>query len=317
MAVTFSDLVGMVRVLSFDRVQVPVLYLKKQPDPNWLFMLSGGNAVITKNSDSSIIDSTTTTTTLMDYFNAISINPNVISVAMSFGAKDEDLLSDILPTAKNFAGTISLFKKYYSTPTQILNLFKLYIIKHSHYLVDCVTQAQMDCAMNMFCRSERHLALWIAYFVVEDRRVAEAASNMMEIRFTNAPDDFCEGFTSFSSTTPNVDVAMAISDVFHLSDNEQKISMSKDVSKLGVENMFGDNGFWWRYQNYLRLMLEREFGDYSLRTPNMYQSQITLSGETKIYEWYQAHPYQIYQFPDSLLGGTQGDLISGGSGLNY
>jgi len=298
---TISGISTIIRGLAYDKVPTPMLYIKKADSGNLAVQVNGsGLSIVNTTSGNTLLLNVPPTTSLSDCFDVLVSDYGLYSVAQSYAFRDKFLVSDLLPTFKLLTGTVSLFTRYYYSQADVIDLMKVYMVKYRKCLFPSIDDTALQVLLNQLINGiERHLEYWVAYYLVDQRRLDEFASNNLEISFSNAPDEFGSEFSELSLSRNRFDVAVAVGDVFHITDNEQK-KIEKDINRAGNNNFFGDDSFWYRYQMFLRYKFETLFGDYSLRPNDAIVGNIILERPELYNAYFTDYPYAPLQSPEGI-----------------
>jgi hypothetical protein len=193
---------------------------------------------------------------------------------------------------------ITIYAKRLFTDRHLLDIVQKYFLKFST-TKEVVTYENFKAFVNSAnLKDLRHLSLWCAYYLVEQRRLQEYLEAKGGHQFTNS-----ESFGEVPTVAKNVSdfsTSVTVGDVFNLS--EQDPARSSRWDKVSKDNIFDDfNGFWWKYQQHLRLIFEREFGDYSLRTNDGYVTKFNVENLSWYNSHYLEHPHNFNFYPHSKI----------------
>lgn len=196
-------------------------------------------------------------------------------------------------------------RKYFFSDEEIKALFTLYLMRYNMAHCSCLpTDAELQAQLDKInCAKENHVIWWLAFYMIEARRAAELAGNSLEITFTNDESAFCGNVTGSPVLNKQLgSVTASVGDVFSISlDDNAGLNNTEDLSLPGANNIFGDDGFWWRMQNYVREQLERTYMDYSLRPNQVIQSDIILEKSYNVNAYFDSFPYEIWSYPRKVL----------------
>jgi hypothetical protein len=290
----FADIIKGIRSMSYDRFPTPLMYTKRANSSDWKVEVSP-TAISVKEIVSGAVKLNValpnTGEVLLDSFLS---NSNMFSVATSFAFNGSDGLKDLMPLNKPLSGVATIYRKYFFSEESVLSLINDYFVRYRKISCSCVNTANITQLLtDLPCGMDRHLILWVSYYLVERRRVAESANTSFETTFTN-DESLCVGLPTFQSPTSEFNISVTVGDVFSLSDTD-KTSYTEEINRIGAENLFGDNSFWWKYQMYLRILIERQFGDYSLRPNQMMVTQLTLEKDHLLNAYYENYPYTFWE----------------------
>jgi hypothetical protein len=150
--------------------------------------------------------------------------------------------------------------------------------------------------------SEKHLAAWVAYYLVDKRRLYEAAANSIGQSFSDGSD--YTGSTD-ASLGGGVSTTVNIGSVFSITENPTEGFFAEDFNRVGSDNVWGDRySFWFKLMLYLRGFLEETFGDYSLRKDNVIPGYICLTREQDFRAYYDSWPFTLSPLSRGILSKT-------------
>ena len=149
--------------------------------------------------------------------------------------------------------------------------------------------------------SERHLAIWVSYHIVEKRRLYEAASSAIGQSFTDGSDYAGSDMSTATGTTTTTQIGS----VFTITEDPTKGYFYEDFNRVGSDNVLGDRySFWYRLQCWLRDLLETQFGDYSLRKDNVIPGYISLQRELDFRSYYDSYPFTLSPLSRGIVSKT-------------
>lgn len=203
----------------------------------------------------------------------------------------------LMPTEKDLTENVTLFRKYFFSDEEILDVITYYYdrvldIRGVEITDEVVAQLKRP--------SERHLAIWVAYHLVDKRRLYESASSFIGQSFTDGTDyERSEDAGNGMTTTVN------IGSVFSIQEDPKNGYYYDDFNRIGSDNFWGDRySFWYRLMLYLRDLLETQFGDYSLRKDNVMQGQIELRRELDFRSYYDSYPFTLSPLARGIVSKT-------------
>lgn len=148
--------------------------------------------------------------------------------------------------------------------------------------------------------SERHMAIWVSYQLVDKRRLYENASHAIGQMFT----DGSNYVGSSDKGTGNV-TSVQIGSVFSITEDPQTGHLYEDFNRVGSDNVWGDRySFWYKLMVYLRDLLETQFGDYSLRKNNVIPGYVSLQRELDFRSYYDSYPFTLSPLSRGILSKT-------------
>jgi hypothetical protein len=302
-----------IRGLVYDRTPAPLIHLKlKDSSVPHVFSYEKDFAtpekvaksffiLWLKNASNEEVKLGISTNILSDMLEALTaLNSPVIQVATSWNydeyfATSETVAISPIDLKDNL---VTIYAKKLFTDRHLLDIIQKYFLKFST-TKEVVTYENFKSFVDSAnLKDLRHLSLWCAYYLVEQRRLQEYLEAKGGHQFTNS-NSFGE-VPTIAKNVSDFSTSVTVGDVFSLS--EQDPARSSRWDKVSKDNIFDDfNGFWWKYQQHLKLIFEREFGDYSLRTNDGYTTKF----EVENLSWYNAHylehPHNFNFYPHSKI----------------
>ena len=296
--VTVDEIITSIRELTFDRFVIPAFVIKQMLGYTVSITrtteLQAGSLVIHKTADANnnndiIVDFSVykTLDELMDFL----ISKNIV-VAYSAFFRDTVSVEELLPCANRSLSDEdqTIFRKYFFLTDDI----KQMMVNYYWRVLDCTGVKTIEDITNDLVGllkrpSEQHLVLWVAYWIVDKRRMYEMAAKKLGLTFTDGTD-----YDSTSDVGNSVNTSVNIGSVFTITENTSDGDTSEDFYLVGSDNVWGDKySFWYRLQCYLRDLLEQMFGDHSLRKDQVIQGYVELSRELDFRSYYDSYPFTL------------------------
>jgi hypothetical protein len=307
-----ATLVSKVRELTYDKFPIPILYVKSADNPTWV-LTSTSTSVRVMDGVTEVfnfpVTSTSTIGELVDALIAKTVNNKpAFSVAQTFAYKPELKLVSTYPFSGSLSNILNFSSKNYVTEEMVKDIFKRYLIQRRivNPRCNCIEDETITSILaSVGCFIENHIYWWVSYFVVEQRRLSEMANNLSDIAFTTDADAFC-GLPSFGFSKDIGSIDVSIADVFKLNipDVAQlNAQIATDKNAVGQDNLFGDAGFWWKLQQYLRVLVERDYQDYSLRPDQILNGQLHIVKDSNQNAYFDTFPYEIYTYSGNFPQG--------------
>lgn len=204
---------------------------------------------------------------------------------------------------------IPIFRKYFfSDERVILRFVQRYFMMVLQVSCADMKTIDLETEVSQFtCQRPDHMSTWIAYWMVNERRMFEMAAEMLgqsTFSFSNQ-----QGIVGVSST--NGTVEMSIGDVFRLTDNtnQDDYNERENPAGIGADNVLGDaKSFWYKLELWLRSLLERLYGDYSLRQDNVMMGNISLEKNQNFYAYFDNYPYTISPLAREVMSSFESNL---------
>lgn len=304
-AVTLSELITAVRELTFDRFIIPAFAVKQMGEHHYIHI---DNTFTPEISDGEIVEmvgrmliySGTTVGSIEetiidlpfndhrsmdDIMNTLIGNGIVVAYTPYFrGEERADAL--IVVRDKELNDDFTAFRRYFFSDEEI----KKTIIWYYHKVLHIHNVEIDDEIIGKLKRpSEKHLALWVAYHLVDKRRLYEAAAKAIGQTFTDGSDYAGSNDTSIGTVT-----SVQIGSVFNISEDPSTGFLYEDFNRVGSDNVWGDRySFWYRLMVYLRDLIEQHFGDYSLRKDMVIPGQIQLDKDLNFRSYFDSYPFTL------------------------
>lgn len=299
---TLQDIITGIRELSFDRFSTPVFFIKSSVVGQ---TVSVSNTVFTiKNSVGATVDSWLFSAypTLKQLSDAIigSGRYQVSFNAYFTGQAESTMLMPL--TNVSLGNAAPIFKQYFYTDNEIKAIIKEYYAYILGY--ECANLDALELSTDvekLKCPRPHHLMTWCAYWAVDKRRLSEVASIYLDqSAFTGSGNG-----GMYATANSGANVTVQIGDVFTLQESgDSQYNDGERPWAVGADNVLGDaNTFWYKVSLWLRKKLEDLFGDYSLRSSNVMQSQMILEKDSNFYAYFDSFPWTISPYTRGVLPG--------------
>ena len=320
--VTLNEIVTAVRELTFDRFIIPAFAIKQMGEGYFVdidksFMpeveddteeVTVGKITIYKTEASSDTETEETTRdiiaefpfneypTLEDLMNAL-IEANVVVAYTPYfrGTEPSTVLVQI--RNKELTEDFTAFRRYFFSDEEIRDMISWYYF----VVLDIKNVELTDEVIGKLVRpSEKHLAIWVSYYLVDKRRVYENAASAIGQTFTDGSD-----YVGTSDTTAGTVTTVQIGSVFNITEDPSTGYLYEDFNRVGSDNVWGDRySFWYRLMLYLRDLLETQFGDYSLRKDQVIPGYISLTREQDFRAYFDSYPFVLSPLSRGILSKT-------------
>lgn len=198
---------------------------------------------------------------------------------------------------------LTLFRRYFFSDEEILAILRDYYIRVLDFKAIFFGTRDIDDELigKLVRPSERHMALWVAYQIVDKRRLYEQAAGSIGQSFTDGSDYVGSDLTQSTGTTTTTQIGS----VFTISEDPSKGYFYEDFNRVGSDNVLGDRySFWYKLQLWLRDQLEELFGDYSLRKDNVMMGNVVLTRELDFRSYYDSYPFTLSPLSRGILSRT-------------
>ena len=324
--VTLNEIMTAVRELTFDRFIIPAFALKQmgisyfldvdktfvptpiEPDTvetkGRLRIYRKITQTIVETGEEKITEETIVDLpfrdypTLEDIMNALIENNIVVAYTPYFrGQEPSEVL--IQNKDKELTDDITLFRRYFFSDYEIKNVIQWYY----YSVLDLREVTLADTIVGKLVRpSEKHLAIWVAYQLVDKRRLYESAASAIGQSFTDGSD---YTGTTEASMGAGTTTTVNIGSVFSITEDPSKGYFYEDFNRVGSDNVLGDrHSFWYRLMLYLREMLETQFGDYSLRKDTVIPGYVSLQRELDFRSYFDSYPFTLSPLSRGILSKT-------------
>lgn len=320
--VTLNEIMIAVRELTFDRFIIPAFAIKQMQERCFVDIdksfvpetdseteeVLKGKLVIYKESVTSEMESEEPEKeiivelpfndypTLEDIMNAL-IEANVIVAYTPYFRGTEPSTVLIQVKNKELTEDFTSFRRYFFSDEEIKEMLRWY-----YFVVLDIKDVELtDEIVGKLVRpSEKHLALWVSYYLVDKRRLYENAANAIGQTFTDGSD-----YTGSSDTGAGKVTTVQIGSVFNVTEDPSTGFLYEDFNRVGSDNVWGDRySFWYKLMVYLRDLLETQFGDYSLRKDNVIPGYISLQRELDFRSYYDSYPFTLSPLSRGILSKT-------------
>ena len=289
---TLAEVIVSARDLSFDRFVTPTFYIKGVSGDK---LTINATELIVKDSGDAIQStfSFATYPTLRELAAAIIADPRSYSISYTSSFIASEASTSLMAlTDKVITEAQPVHRTYFFSEAKIHAL----IIRYYETILctPCGEVEESDLATEVSelgCHRPEHLALWIAYWLVEERRLYElAAETIGQSTFNGSGDAAFVGTGEDGSA-----ITVSIGDVFTITDSEGLENNEGELAwNYGADNVLGDaTSFWYRLQLWIRRQVEQLFGDNSLRPDTVMMGEIDLVKDRNFYAYFDNYPYTI------------------------
>lgn len=316
--VTLNEIITAVRELTFDRFIIPAFALKQMQgdvyvqvdktyeDPSDPVGIKGqlrlykvvkfDEGGIEKTKEENIVTlSFNEYKTMEDLMNKLIEEGIVVAYTPYFRGTEPS--TALIQVKKNLSEDFTAFRKYFFSDDEIRAMIEWY-----YYRVLDIKNVDLkdDTIAKLIRPSERHMTLWVSYFLVEKRRLYENAAAVIGQSFTDGSDYVGSvGNAAGNTTTVN------IGSVFTVTEDPSTGYFSENFNGIGSDNTWGDRySFWYKLQLYIRDLLETQFGDYSLRKDTVMQGHVQLERELDFRSYYDSFPFTLSPLSRGILSKT-------------
>lgn len=321
--VTLSEIMTAVREITFDRFIIPAFAIKQMGEEYYLDVdkkftpevedpneeVINGRLVLYKEVGSSELESEEENKeiilslpfneyrTLEDIMNAL-IEAEIVVAYTPYFRGSEPSSALIQVTHKSLSENFTVFRRYFFSDAEIKDMICWYY----HVVLDFKSVTLTDDLIERLIRpSEKHLSLWVSYYLVDKRRLYENAANAIGQSFTDGSDYTGSSDDNGTGTTTTVQIGS----VFSVTEDPSKGYFYEDYNRVGSDNVWGDRYcFWYRLMLYLRDLLETQFGDYTLRKDNVIPGYISLQRELDFRSYYDSYPFTLSPLSRGILSKT-------------
>lgn len=303
--VTLNELRLAIRELSFDRFLIPAFAVKEMGENYFITIdkefspanpvegyLKGRLLIVRKNDEGEIKETIVEITfdecpTLEDVMNKF-IDLGIVVAYTPYFKGTQSVNTLIRVNEKELTEDFTAFRRYFFSDDEIDD----YIAWYYCSVLGIRNEELTDELIGKLKRpSERHLAIWVAYYVVDKRRVYEQANIALSSTFTDGSDYTGAADTSSGAGTQTT---VTIGSVFNITENPTEGFFVTDFNKVGSDNIWGDRfSFWFRLMLYLRDLLETQFGDFSLRKDNVIPGRLQLDDPLKFRQYFDSYPFVL------------------------
>lgn len=299
-AVTLNEVMMAVRELTFDRFIIPAFAIKQ---------VAGGKVSVNPPSNDNVgslvvtIGSTAHTYSFdehptMDSLMDAMIGDGIV-VAYTPYYRGVEVSSALIKVTDRSLNTdnFTAFRRYFFSDEEIKSMIEWYYLR----VLDISNVEINDNLIGKLVRpSEKHMAIWVAYHLVDKRRLYEAAAGAIGQSFTDGSD-----YESSSDSAGTI-TTVQIGSVFSITEEpDEEGFFYEDFNRVGSDNVWGDRySFWYKLMLYLRGLLEDTFGDYSLRKDNVIPGYISLTRELDFRSYYDSYPFTLSPLSRGILSKT-------------
>lgn len=306
--VTLQELITAVRELTFDRFIIPAFALKQMPGCSLSIILPTasyrGAVKITKpgETEGSTVEvfafEFTLATQMKELTDAL-LEAGIVIAYTPYYRETEVMGCLLKVTNRPMDEDITVFRRYFFSDSEICDMIRYYYFR----VLDIKDVDLTDDVVGRLVRpSEKHLAIWVAYYLVDRRRLYEAAAGAIGQQFSDGSD---YSGSSDASMGSGITTTVNIGSVFSITENPSDGYFYEDFNRVGSDNVWGDRySFWYKLMLYLRGLLEEQFGDYELRKDNVIPGYICLTRELDFRAYYDSYPFTLSPLSRGILSKT-------------
>lgn len=296
-SVTLNEIITAVRELTFDRFIIPAFAIKAMPGKTISVKTDG--LVIKTDVEEPVIEQELLFETYptLDSLMTKLMEGGIVVAYTPYFKGDEVSNSLVIVTDRKLDTDFTAFRRYFFSDEEIKKLLKWYYLR----VLDIPDVELTEETIALLQRpSEQHMALWVAYYITDKRRLYEAAALNIGQSFTDGSD-----YTGSASMSAPISTTVQIGSVFSITENAKEGYFEEDFSRVGTENIWGDRfSFWYKLMLYLRQNLEETFGDFSLRKTNVIPGNIELERNLDFRSYYDSYPFTLSPLSRGILSKT-------------
>ena len=312
--VTLNEIMTAVREITFDRFIIPAFAIKQMGegyfvdiDKSFLPEVEDATEEIIAGKLTIYRDEAITKDiivelpfndypTLEDLMDAL-IESNIIVAYTPYfrGVETSNVLIPI--KNKELTEDFTAFRRYFFSDKEITEMIRWY-----YFVVLDIKNVDLtnEIVSKLIRPSEKHLSLWVSYYLVDKRRVYENAAASIGQTFTDGSD-----YVGTSDPGAGNVTTVQIGSVFNITEDPSTGFLYEDFNRVGSDNVWGDRySFWYKLMVYLRDLLETQFGDYSLRKNQVIPGYISLQRELDFRSYYDSYPFQLSPLSRGILSKT-------------
>ena len=300
---TLGEVTTAARELSFDRFVTPCLFIGGKEGQ--VIDITDTELIITDNAGASPVVLTqldfATYDTIEKITNALIVDTNKYSISYAASYIALELSTSLLTlTASPIFEPIAIYRKNFFGDQKIEDLIERYFQMILGVSCEDAETADLEEEIAlMTCQRPDHMACWIAYWLVDQRRLFEMAGEMLG----QSTASFTGKNGLIGVQEESSDIRVSIGDVFTLNSPAiNQYNRGEEPWRVGADNVLGDaNSFWYRLLLWLRDKIEQLYKDYSLRKDNIMVGVIDLQRDTNFYAFYDSYPYTISPLSREIL----------------
>lgn len=297
--VTLNEIMTAVRELTFDRFIVPAFAVKAKAGYTISVIPTNGDEIgrieikSVESTEQDIVYLFSEYHTLEEIMNAL-IEDEIVVAYTPYFIGTESVDSLIKVTNRSLDEDFTAFRRYFFSNSEISDMIRYYYLR----VLDIPNVDLTDDIVGRLQRpSEQHLAIWVSYYMVNRRRLYEAASSSVGQTYSDGSDYVGSTIDGMGNTT-----TVQIGSVFSITEDPSKGYLYEDFNRVGSDNIWGDRySFWYKLMLYLRELLETQFGDFSLRKDNVIPGYISLTRELDFRSYYDSYPFTMSPLSRGIL----------------
>lgn len=318
--VTLNEIMTAVREITFDRFIVPAFALKEMGENVFVTIdktftpevseeeepIKGRFRIYRRTSSEESEESDVeeivsisfqSCPTMESLLEALIANDIVVAYTPYFRG-EEPSTNLIKVTDVELTESVTLFRRYFFSDEEIVKWIQWY-----YWRVLEIPNVELNDELigKLIRPSEKHMALWVSYYLVGRRRLFEIAAGSIGQSFTDGSDYTGSDLSDSTGTTTTTQIGS----VFTITEDPTKGYFYEDFNRVGSDNVLGDRySFWYRLQLWIRELLEEMFGDYSLRKDQVIPGYIELQRELDFRAYYDSYPFTLSPLSRGILSKT-------------
>jgi len=278
-----------IRELSFDRYPIPCFYIKQNSGKFITNDSSNFKVLPAAGSGSPLLNLDYVTNNTLDKITN-ALNEGGYPIAYSQYYSGTDAPSILLKyTDKSLSTPAAIFRRFFVSDLVISQTILLYfakILRVDVLLADLETKV-----LELTDKGVRHLTLWSALNLVDQRQLFEVTGDMFNSMYTDGT-----GLIVDANNGPVENISVQIGSVFSLQEDNNATSkyFQDDFNRIGSDNVLGNkNSFWFKLFLWLRDKLEQEFGDFFYRKSMAMINDITLEKDLNYRAYFDSYPFTL------------------------
>jgi hypothetical protein len=306
--VTLKEIMTAVRELTFDRFIIPAFAIKAkagfgvsiQPkliDETETTLVKRGSYLTLwekqGEEQNNIIEIDLQERTLEEVMERLIEEGIVVAYTPYFRGAEKG--TTLIKVTKELDEDFTAFRKYFFSDEEIMHV----VVRYYERVLGIRGEITDEVISQLKRPSEQHLAIWVAYHLVDKRRLYENAASSIGQSFTDGSDYAGSSEASIGASTHT---SVQIGSVFSITEDPTGGYFYEDFNRIGSDNVWGDRySFWYKLMLYLRGLLESEFGDFSLRKDNIMQGTIELERALDFRSYFDSYPFTLSPLARGIL----------------
>ena len=224
--------------------------------------------------------------------------------------QEEDIADDELGGLEDLTPPLVVGRRKFFSDDYVVNKFREYF-RYFRSRFYTTTEKVIEEVEGLPEQTFAHICLWAAFYLVEDRRLYEAAAEML----VGLDDQLSiAGGSSFGAQrSPNMRMTLNIGSAFTLEEGGPEFNASAGraggaPAQYGADNVLGDeDSFWYRLQAVIRKRFEDIYRQPHLRSNEIIEGIVEAmpTNDRNFLAFFDSFPHTLSPYSRGIFGGSR------------